>query len=319
MSAISTVVISSTEIGTGSHERGAQISESLFSILIYSFGIFVAHRYHVMGLRVVRSIRECFLLVRRESGRLIYWSDPHDERSPPSTLGALQYLLLVRVVRGDLARAQLHLWNNCTPWDFRLVSRCRRQWRFQGSYGACLSVYVYLVRRVHSSCCFDGLYSLSSVFNGVYFSFVFFRSLSSDSPFDWRNWSKPSNDWTINKSNILLILHLITSMYYRFQFYVDPRINICMHSSSYSPCSYADVIEDELVENKIHWCAKRCSFAAEVYDTTNTLTPSPSPHPHPQHTLTACSNIEWNLSIEIRRAQIFALFDNAETSTVFDR
>jgi hypothetical protein len=64
MSAISAMCVSSPDIGTGSHQRGAEIGESLFSILIYSFGILVAHRYHVMGLRVVRSIRECFLLVR---------------------------------------------------------------------------------------------------------------------------------------------------------------------------------------------------------------------------------------------------------------
>lgn len=61
MSVISAVFVSSTDIGASSRQRGAQIGESLFSILIYSFGILVAHRYHVMGLRVVRSIRGCFV------------------------------------------------------------------------------------------------------------------------------------------------------------------------------------------------------------------------------------------------------------------
>ena len=66
MGAISAIFESSSDFGPDSNRRGTQIGNSLVSILFYSFGLIVAHRYHVMGLRVVCIIRESFLVLYGE-------------------------------------------------------------------------------------------------------------------------------------------------------------------------------------------------------------------------------------------------------------
>jgi hypothetical protein len=59
-------IISISESGTpnaiGGAGRGSQIGSAFISVLFYAFGIFVAHRYSAMGLRVVRIIF-CFSLI----------------------------------------------------------------------------------------------------------------------------------------------------------------------------------------------------------------------------------------------------------------
>ncbi|CAF1418733.1 unnamed protein product [Rotaria sp. Silwood1] len=46
-------------------QRGAQIGQSLISIIFYGFGIFVAYRYYETGLRVKISIK--FILINNQS------------------------------------------------------------------------------------------------------------------------------------------------------------------------------------------------------------------------------------------------------------
>ncbi len=60
--AIVSISESGTPNGMGGTGRGSQVGPAFISVLFYAFGIFVAHRYSEMGLRVVRII-SCFSLI----------------------------------------------------------------------------------------------------------------------------------------------------------------------------------------------------------------------------------------------------------------
>jgi hypothetical protein len=61
----------------GYAQRGTQVGESIVTILFYGFGLFVAHRYSTIGLRIV-CIISCFVIF---GGRKLHRTNTyHDDK-----------------------------------------------------------------------------------------------------------------------------------------------------------------------------------------------------------------------------------------------